>query len=176
MEINLKWLFNTGCTSLENSLSFLGSYFHIFDSSPLANDRALYSKEKYLILPLSSLPTPHFVYPLCPLFCLCFYLRPTVSLDLFLMDCYLKEFMLSWFFFFPSCVTLSPSFKKKYIYLKTQFLSCGLQVLNCNTERSCVLQLRFIASKLKKKKKNLQEQSVQFFNKTTMIPEILKNY
>lgn len=95
MEINLKWLFNTGCTSLENSLSFLGSYCHIFYSSPLASDRALYSKEKYLILLLSSLPTPHFVYPLCPLFCLCFYLRPTLSLNLFLVDCYLKEFMLS---------------------------------------------------------------------------------
>ena len=152
MEINLKWLFNTGCTSLENSLSFLGSYCHIFDSSPLANDRALYSKKKYLILLLSSLPTPHFVYPLCPLFCLCFYLRPTLSLNLFLVDCCLKEFMLSWFFFYPPCcVTSSPSFKKKK-NLKTQSLSHGLQVLNCNTERACILQLRFIASKFKKKK------------------------
>lgn len=98
MEINLKWLFNTGCTSLEKSLSLLGNDFHIFHSSHLADDSALYFKDSYLILLLSSLQTPHHLYPLCLLFCLCFYLRPTpfpCTIDLFLMDHYLKEFVLS---------------------------------------------------------------------------------
>lgn len=105
-----------------------------------------------------------FCVPTLPLFCLCFYLRPTLSFNLFLMDCYLKEFMLSWFFFFPPCcVTSSPSFKKKKI------LKHSLLVVAC---RFLVATLH-IATKIyciQIKKKYFQEQSLQFFNKTTMIP------
>lgn len=128
MEINLKWLFNTGCTSLEKSLSLLGNDFHIFHSSHLADDSALYSKDSYLILLLSSLQTPHHLYPLCPLFCLCFYLRPTpfpCTIDLFLVDHYLKEFVLSWSLFSVVSLHLSSLKKKKEkkTYLKTQYPS-----------------------------------------------------
>lgn len=47
-------------------------------------------------------------------------------------------------FFSPLVSLCLLPLKKIYILKHSFFLSCSLQVLNCNTERSCVLQLRFV--------------------------------
>ena len=126
MEINLKWLFNTGCNSLEKSLSLLGNDFHIFNSSHLADDSALCSKDSYLILLLSSLQTSHHLYPLCLLFCLCFYLRPTPfplyhrSLSHGSLSQGICSVMISFFCCITSSLFLKKKKRKIKTYLKTQ--------------------------------------------------------
>ena len=150
MEINLKQLFNTGSTSLENSLISRKLFLHLWLFTISQWQSFILQREVPHPSTIKSTNSP-FCVPTLPFI---------LSLLLFKTNTFLWSFphgLLSQrihavmiLFSLPVVsLHLLPLIKTD---LKTQSLSCGLQVLSCNMERFCILQLRFIASKLKKKK------------------------